>query len=420
MNRRGIWPGLKHKTEGCPNLGRNLLQTFLHDACPFSIDVRINERGQVLVLVALALVALIGFVALAVDTGFVWGARRKMQTAADAAALAGAIASRQGQSSANITTAAQDSAGLDGFTDGANGVSVNVNSSYSGGGCSSNCVQVTIDQTQPTFFLKALGSPIDVKAAAVAGTTNSSACVYALGPSPGITINGTPTISLSCGALVNSSMICNGPASFSATSIGVGGSVTDNGGCSLTPSPTTGISQVSDPFSYLGAQPACSGSARFIPGSSGAGSYCGGIVINGNSTVTFSSGTYNLGSGGLIINGTPTVDGTGVTFISTGPITINGTATVNLSAPTTSGTYEGILFWDTSASGGTINGNNSSTFNGALYFPNGTLTYNGNSGSSGYTIIAAKQVVFNGNANLGDDYSSLSDGSPAKASSLYQ
>jgi Flp pilus assembly protein TadG len=129
MNRRGIWPGLKHKTEGCPNLGRNLLQTFLHDASAFSVGLRSSKLGQVLVLVALALVALIAFVALAVDVGFIWGARRKMQTAADAAATAGAIASRQGQSSANITAAATDVAGLNGFSSG-----LSVNPSYSGGG----------------------------------------------------------------------------------------------------------------------------------------------------------------------------------------------------------------------------------------------------------------------------------------------
>jgi Flp pilus assembly protein TadG len=196
MNRRGIWPGLKHKTEGCPNLGRNLLQTFLHDASAFSVGLRSSKLGQVLVLVALARVALIGFVALAVDVGFIWGARRKMQTAADAAATAGAIASRQGQSSANITAAATGVAGLNGFSSG-----LSVNPSYSGGGCSANCVQVTITQNQPTYFLGALGfANISVGATAVAGTTNSGSCIYGLGPtSPAFDAHGNATVGSSGG-----------------------------------------------------------------------------------------------------------------------------------------------------------------------------------------------------------------------------
>lgn len=48
------------------------------------------ENGQTLIMVALALVVLIGFLALAIDVGNVYAERRKMQNAADAGALAGA------------------------------------------------------------------------------------------------------------------------------------------------------------------------------------------------------------------------------------------------------------------------------------------------------------------------------------------
>jgi hypothetical protein len=49
-----------------------------------------NSGGQVLVLVALALLVLVGFTAVAVDGGNLYATRRKMQNAADAGALAGA------------------------------------------------------------------------------------------------------------------------------------------------------------------------------------------------------------------------------------------------------------------------------------------------------------------------------------------
>jgi hypothetical protein len=361
-----------------------------------------------------------------------------MQTAADAAADAGAIASRQGQSTANITTAATDVAGLDGFSSG-----VSVNPSYSGGGCSSNCVQVTITQNQPTYFLRALGfATISVGATAVAGTTNSGSCIYALGPtSPAFDAHGSATVDSSCGILVNTNANCGGNVSITAP-MGVAGST------SSCPNSST-ISYAPDPFAYLGCattscMPSCSGntSENLTNGTNVTltpGSYCGGITIHNGATVTFSSGIYNLGSSGMSVTG-GTVTGTGVTFISTGALSFNGNGTINLSAPT-SDTYsgsadvKGVLFWDTSTSGSTVAGGSGSTFDGALYFPQSQLTYTGNSSSGcgtsscssgsatgcGYTIIAADSVKFSGTTNLCDDYSSLSGGaSPIESTTLYQ
>lgn len=52
--------------------------------------MRACERGQVLVVVALAFVALLGFAALAVDVGYMYTVRHELQRCADAGALAGA------------------------------------------------------------------------------------------------------------------------------------------------------------------------------------------------------------------------------------------------------------------------------------------------------------------------------------------
>ncbi len=49
-----------------------------------------KSRGQALIYVTLAMTTLIGFAALATDTGLIWVNRRYLQNAADAAALAGA------------------------------------------------------------------------------------------------------------------------------------------------------------------------------------------------------------------------------------------------------------------------------------------------------------------------------------------
>jgi hypothetical protein len=50
-----------------------------------------HERGQVLVIVAVAMVAVVAMVGLVVDGGFAWGKQRDTQNAADAASEAGAI-----------------------------------------------------------------------------------------------------------------------------------------------------------------------------------------------------------------------------------------------------------------------------------------------------------------------------------------
>ncbi len=50
-----------------------------------------NERGQILVLFALALVAMIAMVGLILDGGSAFAQRRQEQNAADLAALAGAV-----------------------------------------------------------------------------------------------------------------------------------------------------------------------------------------------------------------------------------------------------------------------------------------------------------------------------------------
>jgi Flp pilus assembly protein TadG len=58
-----------------------------------------GERGQILAVVALALVALLGIAAFAIDVGYAYYAKRQLQSATDAAALAGA------QDLPNATTA---------------------------------------------------------------------------------------------------------------------------------------------------------------------------------------------------------------------------------------------------------------------------------------------------------------------------
>jgi hypothetical protein len=74
------------------------------------------------------------------------------------------------------------------------------------------------------------------------------------------------------------------------------------------------------------------------------------------------------------------------------------------------------------SAGSTVIGNSSSSFDGAVYFPTTALSYFGNSSGSGYTFLIADTVTISGNTSmtLGVNYSSLSNGSPIKSSTLYE
>lgn len=404
------------------------------------------RRGQVAVLAAIAMVALMGLAALTTDVGMLWTTRRQAQTAADGAAVAASRALAEG---ASVTTAAAAVATLDGFTNGAKGVTVTVNNPPLSGAYAGNSgyVETIVQQAAPTYFMKVLGyNTVNVSARAVGGAINSPACVYALDPSGSgaFAVTGAPLVTSSCGILVDSSsssaLTLIGSGAIRAGSVGVAGNYTLTGSGQITPTPVTGVAPAPDPLAGL-SPPAVGGctqtnyrvSGSTSPPPLSPGVYCNGISIRGGPTVTFNSGTYVLLGGGLSVTGSSTLSGTGVTFYLTGNstypyngISLSGNATSNFSAPT-SGPLAGILFYQdrtvpVGSSASTITGNSSSSFDGTLYFPTTAVTYSGNSSASGYTILAAYDVAISGSTSttLGTNYSSLAGGSPIKSNALFE
>ena len=82
-----------------------------------------GQRGQVLVLFTLALVAIVAGVGLVIDGGFTFAQRRAEQNAADLAAFAGADALLNGK---NATAAALAASKNNGYEHGENGITVAV------------------------------------------------------------------------------------------------------------------------------------------------------------------------------------------------------------------------------------------------------------------------------------------------------
>lgn len=118
-----------------------------------------KEDGQVIVLFALMLVVLLGFTALAIDTGTVYLTKSKLQNAADAAALAGAL---DLPNSATAENTAKDYAVLNG----ADRATTQATTPYEG---DSDKIEVICTKNVKYTFARVLGfTDKDVSARAVA------------------------------------------------------------------------------------------------------------------------------------------------------------------------------------------------------------------------------------------------------------
>lgn len=121
-----------------------------------------RQRGQILAIFALALVAIIAGVGLVIDGGFTFAQRRSEQNAADLAAFAGANALLNGQ---NATAAAMGATAANGYTHGANGTAVTVS-------LTTTTVKVDITAPHANYFAGVVGQgtwPVSVTATALAG-----------------------------------------------------------------------------------------------------------------------------------------------------------------------------------------------------------------------------------------------------------
>ena len=116
---------------------------------------RKKERGQVIVIFALALVAIIGMVGLVLDGGSAYAMRRDEQTAADLAALAAANDYVLNSDSALAIARGRTVAAANGYQHGANGVTVSVVITTSNG------AEATVDISAPhrNNFASIMGMP---------------------------------------------------------------------------------------------------------------------------------------------------------------------------------------------------------------------------------------------------------------------
>lgn len=397
-----------------------------------------DECGQTIILAAFCFSLLLGFVALAVDVGLMFRAKRVMQTAADSGAIAGAQELNYG----DVTAAAKADAARNGVTDGVNGATVAVNNPPLSGSHAGNAsyVEVIVSQSQPTFFMRMFSRNsmiVSGRSVAALGSTNN--CVYTLGPSGtdislsnGVNVQ-VPACALYSDSNSSTALQVTGGSTLNAQAINLVGNYSNNGGSSVTPTPAVGIANVSDPLAFLPTptfNPAnclgntiLGGGGHFTIGPATAGgTICyNGLQIGNGASATLNPGLYII-NGALSVNGGSPITGTGVTFYFPvgGSLSLGNGASFNLSAPT-SGTYDGILFFQdrSNSTTATIQGGVTSTLAGILYFPDANLSLGNGSSTSTYASVVASSLTFTGGITL-KNYALVNSSTPLTSSKLVE
>jgi Putative Flp pilus-assembly TadE/G-like len=408
-----------------------------------------GTRGQVLPLIALATVILFSMAALAVDVGYWRYQQRLEQSAADSAAIAGAIEHIFDPTTTNVRVFARADATANGYNDDSSGdvggantcatsatVCVTVNAPPATGNNTTDpsAVEVIVAKKQPLFLAGITGlfganfQWVSTRAVARnVGWSKDSPCIATLNPptapKTGISFNGggsgTGFLSPNCGIVSNGPWKDGGKAVVTAPYIGASSGVTCAGCTSGRPLPATPIA---DPCLSIGScaylfknpptspikdpAPTTNALTKVITYSPGEYTAAGKLMsFKGTNNVVFSPGLYIL-DGGLTSNGSTTITAIGVTLYNggTSAISLGGTSdSIDLVAPSaatclalTTCNYQGIAIYQpsTNPTGLSLNGGGADGVAGLIYAPTANLTLNGNDPDVTGLIVGA--ITING------------------------
>jgi Putative Flp pilus-assembly TadE/G-like len=397
------------------------------------------RRGSAAFATVVALVPLIGVVALGAEGGSWYVTKQHAQNAADAAAYSGALklacdnvapcADTKSVDYRGKQFAAQNAFCNTGDTSYPGGQcatslptgisrTVRINTLTAWNGVNGNFVQATVHQIQPAYLARVLGIPtVDIAAQATAQVQNLPAppCVLALTGS--ISFQGSPNINApNCGMASNDK--ANNALNFTGGGMSINlGSLSAAGGCTGTASfcntALTYMPPVTNPFSALdGALTTLCGANPTLPatcglpdcdtksgpvayGSGGAATKCtnNGFKSKGNTPYPLAAGVYFI-SGTLTLTGGSSITGNGVIFILLPGATIDtkGGGTLTLTGPTaapspsslpaalqsSAALFQNMAIYDASAAPVQFGGNSNINLKGNIYAPIADVTFQGN------------------------------------------
>lgn len=396
-----------------------------------------NTHGGAVILTTLALPVIMGGLAMAIDIGYWYTAKRQTQQQADTAALGAARALSAGVSSTDqLRAVALNDAIRNGFVN----VSPNrftFNSPPTSGPMAGNtaAIEIIVERKVDSFFARYFDrSSVSMSARAVASVNVTDACVLALSNNAARAINlpGTMTINApNCGfasnATTTDSIQVGGTANLIAKSLVASGEINVSGSLTVEEAMLTHQTATLDPYQNLAlpAVGACNANNfRMNSGSNvtiNPGVYCGGIQMNGSGTLYLNKGTYILNRGDFIMTGSGRIrcgncaaETDGVTIILTatsgqvGSVRIGGSGDIELSAPgEESNPYKGVLFYqDRAAAAGNdsnLNGGASMKLSGALYLPKSDIKYAGSNsfaGGKNCVVMVGLTVEFAGSSGF--------------------
>lgn len=395
----------------------------------------LGQRGSIAIQTALILVAVLGMVALGAEISTLLLQHRRMQTAADQAAIAGAAALNTGS---DYTMEARAVSAVHGFTHGVASTTVTVNRPPTTGPKAGNpdYVEVYVGQPQ-TFGISQLfhSGAFSPRARGVAyryGGSSAGFCMLAMNTTASQAVylrNNVNMANPTCGLASNSSSLSSiyleNNASVSGPVYTHGGTFLSNG-ASFAQAPRISQPPLADPYaavtipaSTTPCQAAVSvsgnGTVQHLNLSSG-NCWLGWTVNNKASLILDTPGLYYVRNN-VTLGQNVTITGVaGAVLVvdNNYPLVLgNSGATINLTAPT-SGPYAGLAIIGRPS---TINANetmvtstqvfpNNVTLNivGAIYFPKAQIEFDNNllttPGSSRCTQLIADTLVFRNNVGF--------------------
>jgi len=385
---------------------------------------RRDEHGQVLVLTALCMTILFGFMAFAIDVGLLFNDKRKLQNAADAAATSAAI-DYMFNTSQTTATAAANSAVTANQISGATvtvNYAPNITSSYHN---TSSYIEVILTVPDPTFFMGMFNhKTVTVAARAVAGMPGrGNACVIVLDPhaSNAMQLQGSFDVSAdNCGVVVDSDatdalQFTGGGGTLSAGYVSVVGGDGGQTGDS-NPKPVTGAAPITNPFPNLtGPTPSTDCTASNTNSTTTIMSTT--VLKTANNITCFTgsnvttSGTVTLPSGVLVFENGVTLGGTvnsgtnGTTIdVYGGSFNVGTGSSLNLTAPTTapvtspsaSAVPSGIALMQPASNPSQIQvqfGSSYGTFDGIIYAPSAELYLQDSGGDKSGGVTLTTDII---------------------------
>jgi len=322
-----------------------------------------DTSANAVMLAALSLVPIMGFVGLGIDTAQLVMWKRELRNAADVGAEAGASAklSSSNVTSLDVSPFVRKAVGYN--LSGAVTFAAIEGTPTSGPGVNDPyAVRVVLGTTHEMPFMSMFTQrAVPIQAEATASAFSGSAfCMVALDRSAAgaLSISGSASLSMNCGAASNSKasgsisatgQYINVPDLYTVGTVATGSGVTSNATIANR------MFALPDPLTTLPTPaPNCSGAGAWwtkngLTQTMQPGCY---TSIRSSGSLTLSPGVYYINGGDFQVDGQSSVSGSGVTlvFLNTansaapGKFSSAGTSTVQLSA-STSGTYAGVLMY---------------------------------------------------------------------------